>query len=242
LDLSEPECKPLHSAKLNHIAEPSSQSTGQASQSLRMSGSSKPQTSQSQSMLFAEDTHASPSVSPGSDWARQMTVTSGRSISALSKNSGPLGCVEKMLLDTSAWASTQCYLTWKHSATPAGRLLFRLVPSVPSTVETDAGLLPTPAASDCKGAVQGPSLETRREMSRGVRLEEFLLRMLPTPSAGNSHSAGRLDEWGGKNPFRGTDLGKLHLNPSFVEELMGFPIGHTALDHWETPSSRKSRK
>jgi len=32
------------------------------------------------------------------------------------------------------------------------------------------------------------------------------------------------------------------LNPTWVEWLMGFPIGHTVLEHWETRSSRKSRK
>jgi hypothetical protein len=67
-------------------------------------------------------------------------------------------------------------------------------------------------------------------MKRGVGLEEHLLRMLPTPSAGNDHSGGTLDEWGGKNKFRGTELGRLLLNPSFVEELMGFPEGWTDLD------------
>src|SRR4029450_12556181 len=41
-------------------------------------------------------------------------------------------------------ASTTCYLTWKRSATPAGRLLFRLVPSTPRTGATGFGLWPTP--------------------------------------------------------------------------------------------------
>lgn len=37
-----------------------------------------------------------------------------------------------------------------------------------------------------------------------------------------------LDEWGGSsNPFRGTEIGRLRLNPSWIEELMGFPIGWT---------------
>jgi hypothetical protein len=32
------------------------------------------------------------------------------------------------------------------------------------------------------------------------------------------------------------------LNPTWVEWLMGFPLGWTALDVWEMPSSRRSRK
>jgi hypothetical protein len=70
---------------------------------------------------------------------------------------------------------------------------------------------------------------------RGVRLEEVFNRMLlPTPSAGNDHSAGRLDEWGGKNKFRGLELGRSHLNPSFVDELMGYQAGWTDCGPLET--------
>jgi hypothetical protein len=32
------------------------------------------------------------------------------------------------------------------------------------------------------------------------------------------------------------------LNPTWVEWLMGYPIGYTALEHWATPSSLKLRK
>lgn len=101
----------------------------------------------SQLTLFAEDSPASPSLLPGSDWARQMTVTSGLSISGLSKNSGPLGSLEKMLLASSIWASTMCYLTWKAQGTPQGHLLYRLSPSMRNTEETDSGLWPTVTAT-----------------------------------------------------------------------------------------------
>jgi hypothetical protein len=32
------------------------------------------------------------------------------------------------------------------------------------------------------------------------------------------------------------------LNPTWVEWLMGYPIEHTDLKDWATPSSRKSRQ
>jgi hypothetical protein len=54
--------------------------------------------------------------------------------------------LEKMLLDTSLWASTRCYLTWKPKDTKQGALLFRLSPQTPTTAEIDAGLLHTPTA------------------------------------------------------------------------------------------------
>lgn len=104
-----------------------------------------------QSILFAGDSLASPSVRPGSDSARKTTAISGRKWLVLSKNSGPLGCLERMLLGSSRWNSTARFLTWKTSATPAGRLLFRLVPSRPATNASEYLLLPTPRASDGNG-------------------------------------------------------------------------------------------
>jgi hypothetical protein len=87
-----------------------------------------------------------------------------------------------------------------------------------------------------------PELLAKRATSsnRGVRLTEFLHRKtLPTPTAGNNHSGGRLDEWGGStNPFRGTEIGRLRLNPCWVEQLMGWPTESTALKPLETAKFR----
>ena len=96
--------------------------------------------------LFAADTLASHLVSPGSDKARQMTVTSGLRCIGSWLNSGPLGSLERTLLGTSTWGSTMCFLTWNEAATPAGRLLFRLSPSEPITDGSESGLLATPTA------------------------------------------------------------------------------------------------
>jgi hypothetical protein len=77
--------------------------------------------------------------------------------------------------------------------------------------------------------------------------------MYPTPTHMGHHSGGRMNEWGGSG-----SRSKLHqmvqdghltsqdingqLNPTWVEWLMGFPLGWTALDASATPSSRKSSK
>jgi len=45
-----------------------------------------------------------------------------------------------------------------------------------------------------------------------------------------------IDDMGGRQATIG------QLNPTWVEWLMGFPIGHTDLRHWETLSSRKSSR
>jgi hypothetical protein len=88
---------------------------------------------------------ASHSHSPGSDWARRMTATYGRKLGAYWLSSDPPDSWVRTLLGISTWGSTTCYLTWKKSVTPQGRLLFRLVPSTPRTAGIGSGsLLHTP--------------------------------------------------------------------------------------------------
>lgn len=124
---------------------------------------------------------ASRSAVPGSAEARRMTVTSGRKCLELSKKSGPLGALERMLLESSAWHSTRCFLTWKAKATKQGRLLFRLVPSTPRTGGTDAPLwLGTMTASQT-GGNHGLRSQERRK-GRAPSPEEFVT-MWPTVTA-----------------------------------------------------------
>lgn len=202
-----------------------------------------------QLMLFAEDIHASHSASPGSEEARRMTAISGLSIAGLSKNSGPLGCLEKTLLGTSRWVSTVSYLTWNASATPAGCLLFRLVPLTLATSENELGLLPTPTAGESND--YGTNWKSLARLDKGGRIMRRLAnRFLPTPNASDDGDRG-----GPSNPAiqRRMDIGKqlnlsMHwdgpLSPLFVEEMMGFPEGWTEIGcgHSEMPLSRKSRK
>jgi hypothetical protein len=73
-----------------------------------------------------------------------MTATYGRKLGAYWLSCDPPDSWVRTLLGISTWVSTTCYLTWKKSATPAGRLLFRLVPSTPRTAGIGSGLWPTP--------------------------------------------------------------------------------------------------
>ena len=129
-----------------------------------------------QSQYYQEDFLANHSVQPGSEEARRMTVTSGRKCSELYRESGPLGLLVKTLLESSQWRSTRCYLTWKASATPARRLLFRLVPSTPRTEGTELPLLPTPTATLADHG--GPN---QRDSSGRPGLQMAAM-MFPTPT------------------------------------------------------------
>lgn len=178
---------------------------------------------------------ASLSPLPGSDEAQTMTVTSGRKCTALLKKSDPVGSWLKMCLASSRWRSTKCYLTWKPSATPSGRLLFRLVPSMPRTGESGSGFWLTPRAS-----------EAEKKPTKGALTAQ--VRMWPTPHSSCSTGTGTQGRQGGKNlqtavammptptanrrdglQSHGRNIVSGSLNPMWVEWLMGFPIGWTDL-------------
>ena len=124
--------------------------------------------------------------------------------------------------------------TWPRSGMTVSGTAYQLPTLAHLTAETGYGLLPTPTRTDHKNESMTTKMVKKRlaASSRGVRLSEYLhRRFLATPDAGNDHRGGYLSEYGGKlNPFRGAEIGKLRLNPCWVEELMAFPLGWTDLD------------
>ena len=108
-----------------------------------------------------------------------MTVTSGLKCCELYRKSGQLGSLVRMLLGSSAWNSTRCYLTWKVSGTPHKRLLFRLVPSTHRTEGTGLPLWPNPTARDSKGANSMEHLATGNHVTQLANA----VRLWPTPTS-----------------------------------------------------------
>lgn len=188
-------------------------------------------------MSLLEDTHASHSLSPGSDEARKMTAISGRKCSDYYRKPGPVGSLVKMLLGTSVWGSTKCYLTWKVKTTKRSHLLFQLAVSMPRTGEIDYGLLPTPTKGTAdkevvnsqkgrnlvayaKGfwptptvavATQGPNIPDGK---RGATLISKIRRpdLWPTPRANDAEKRGNFDV---NNPRNGLPAAaKMYPTPS----------------------------
>jgi len=157
------------------------------------------------SMFSAEASHNHASLSPlpGSTEARKMTVISGQKCSESYENSGPLGCLVKMCLESSVWHSTRCLLTWKTKDTPAKRLLFRLAVLTPRTNESESPFWPTPStgAALCGGTWNFQML--KRMAEKGMITEEERRQL----SQGN----------GGKT------------NPELLEWLMGYHKAFTGL-------------
>jgi hypothetical protein len=196
-----PGCEPSLLAKSIPSAAPSLPSNSPESPTLAIFDPSQLDESDASPGCLQADFLVSLIASPGSEGAQQMTARSGRKCSALLMKPSRLGCLLKTCLESSAWNSTVCWLTWKPFTTPAGRLLFQLAPSMPITGEIESGLWPTPRSRDWKGKTQ-----------RGDH----------APQDGLPNAVGG------------------SLNPTWVEWLMGYPFGHTALKHWVMPSSRSS--
>ena len=208
---------PESSASKTNTAPKSSTDTGPPSQSSKTSESLTAQSGAEPDCSQA-DFLVNLSVKPGSSEARKMTVTSGLKCSELLKKQDPISCLQRMLLASSTWHSTMCFLNWKAKGTPQGRLLFQLVPSTPRTDETECGLLPTPSASD------GPKWYRVKRESAQRRVTDGRQEML-------IHAAARLKHYPQWSVYI--------ANPRFWEPMMGYPSGWTDLKPSETPSSRK---
>jgi len=98
----------------------------------------------------------------------------------------------------------------KSGMTVNGRL-YRLDNSVRPTSENDGLQLPTPTVNEAKNNPSGASQWARHD---SLNVEAAKLH--------------------GLNKTTGKDF---QLNPQFVEEMMGFPIGWTDLEHSETQLS-----
>ena len=125
-----------------------------------------------------------------------MTATSGLKCYELYGKSLPLGCLAKMLLTSSVWHSTRCFLTWKMKDSPRKRLLFQLAVSMPRTNGNGCAFWPTPStgAALCGGTGNFKTLKAMEEA--GIITEEERRHL----SQGN----------GGKT------------NPGLLEWLMGY--------------------
>jgi hypothetical protein len=130
-------------------------------------------TSPKEPTLFAEASLVSRSPKRESSKLKTTPDISGRKCLELSGNSGPLGCVEKMLLDSCDWAWTKYSLTWKAKATPRGRLIFQLARQAHPTSDNDYGLLHTPTA---KANQTSPSMVERGHGN-------WVSNLWPTPRA-----------------------------------------------------------
>jgi len=149
--------------------------------------------------------------------------------------------------------------------------LFRLAPSMPGTEENACGLWATATAGDAKGRAYQYDGKDKERRARTLTLVGQM-RLWPTPNVaygGRTMAAADIlakgktvkgkrqvglenlaklfptpDAHCGKGGAENQRKGQLNgaLNPEWVEWLMGYPAGWTALEASAMPSSRKSRR
>jgi hypothetical protein len=149
--------------------------------------------------------------------------------------------------DTSSWRTCQLSVfgglsefseTWPRAGLMRSGTVYQRVPLVPLTREIESGLWPTPVAQE-GGVGKNPA-------ARGRKLH-IEVQKWPTPRREDYKGASSK----GPCAIRRVATGEANLpeavqmdtpgplNPTWVEWLMGYPLGWTALEGWGTRSSRK---
>ena len=131
---------------------------------------------QGRSASFQGDSPASLFPLPGSGEAGKTAATSGRKWPELSKSSGQLGLLEKMLLESSRWHSPIFYLSWKPVDIGQGHSLYRLAVSGPGTGVTGWQLWATPNTMDYLPQRSPEALQRQAKGSRKGRKRPANLR------------------------------------------------------------------
>jgi hypothetical protein len=203
----------------------------------------------SQSMLFAVDSPVSLTLSPVADVPPQTKGTSGESSPESFARLGPDG----------SWLRTSqgyCQVnldgsldefsgTWPRAGMTRSGTAYLQRPLVPLTRGTECGSshIPTPRAVEWKAnGYQQKGDNAWLTLTGFVRLNG-----LPTPTAINNTGGAAMCKWGGsgararlRQMFSETEINGA-LNPTWVEWLMGYPLGWTVCEAWETQLFRKSR-
>ena len=137
-------------------------------------------------------------------------------------------CQQSFLTDLESFSET-----WPRQGITVNGVAYQHRMLEPVTREIVGGLLPTPLASDP---------ERKAKFKQGGN--PLMGALLPTPRASEWKGCGQVGsksslDWAEKGYLSGVlnetcspQIGEAtHLNPSFVEEMMGYPIGWTDLEH-----------
>ena len=117
-------------------------------------------------------------------------------------------------------------------------------------LESQVKMWPTARASDCKNGNGKTGNRTPEASAKAGWTLSEIVRLLPTPTVGDSRNARNSTAVRHKIPPTGIHAGNTltdavvpqggSLNPMWVEWLMGYPLGWTDLKDSETPSFPKS--
>ena len=175
------------------------------------------------------------------EYRTERAVAYGQSAPVLLGNFDPdtpsLKTSQTCLMENGELGLSEFSGTFPRSGMMRSGTVYQLPNLARTTTEIGSGLLPTPAAST--GGTTPNWQPFRKSGHRAQLTLQQYVRMWPTPAA-RDYKGARLPETmakTGRNPetnslpdsveFKG-DIGR--LNPTWVEWLMGFPLGHTDLN------------
>ncbi len=240
----EPGCKPSPFAKSSRTVKKSSRSVGPASRSTKTSGCSPAPGWQQMELLPTSSAEDSPARTFPSR-AKQPASPRERAAAYGSHSPELLASYNRA---TSSWRTSQLCLdgeltvfseTWPRSGTMRNGIAYRLPPLAPLMRGTGSGSLPT-MRSGCGATGRLRSREKVEQSGHRSRLEDYVV-MYPTPTVQDASNNGGPSQYQRNSLPLNAVVGGA-LNPDWIEWLMGFPTGWTALKPSVTPSSRKSRK
>lgn len=180
--------------------------------------------------LYQEDSLANRFPWLESKKEKGMIVIYGRKCSELSENLRLVGSLVRMYLESCELPLPTLCRTWSVKAMTSRCLILKLRLSERSADGSGSHLWPTARAADWKGCGPVGSKSAEHHLKRG-QLSGVVL--YPTPRAqtatGASHAPNRQ---GGADlqTYVSDSTAGGQLNPTWVEWLMGFPIGWTELD------------
>ena len=187
---------------------------------------------------YRADFLVNPSVTPGNERAKRTIVSSGIRCCELCGSSGPLGSLERMLLESSVWHSTIFFLIWKVRNTRRGHSIFQLEVLKRRTKGKGSSSLPTVTKADATlNSVAGKEYTGNRhslkigqainkiptiranerggyQRDRGLKGKERLtilglIQSLPTVTSRDHKDTGNLENVP-VNALLGRELGKNH--------------------------------
>jgi hypothetical protein len=145
------------------------------------------------------------------------------------------------LLETGEIGLSEFYGTFPRSGTMRNGTVYQLPRLAPTITEIGSGLWPTPTGMTGGEGIAPSHKDGTHGWSLGAAAKDSLtqkpIRIWPTPTANEDAAGtpnGKMQVMLGNHPsLRGTtseEWGRGTLNPTWVEWLMGFPLGHTDLD------------
>lgn len=203
-----------------------------------------------QLMLSLEDSLVSPSVWLESKKGKTTTVTYGLRCSELSENLRRVALSVRTYLESSALPPGKWSRIWSKRAITLSCSILKLRLSALSIEENVSHLWRTTGASDSEGRGEYATYEAYKKgrLDKGKQLslsnQVKFHQLWPTPRSCEWKGAAANRHPGGPNyrhqlceAVEATHSGIIgRLNPTWVEWLMGFPIGWTDLSASETPS------